>query len=55
VIPLKLRFKHVKGHQDQGLIMALPQLAWMNIEMDSWAKNTLLVAEPNAKSRKDLV
>jgi len=47
VIPIKLRFEHIKGHQDQGMITALPWLAWMNIEMDLQAKHALLSAEPN--------
>jgi len=45
VLPLKTSFIHVKGHQDQSMIMALPQLAWMNIEMDSLAKQKLSQAE----------
>jgi len=46
-IPIKLRFEHVKGHQDQGVITALPRLAWMNIEMHLRAKHTLLSTELN--------
>jgi len=40
-IPIKVTFIHVKGHQDMGSIMALPQLAWMNIDMDGLAKDTI--------------
>jgi len=40
-----MSFIHVKGHQDQGLITALPWLAWMNIEMDLLTKYKLLSAE----------
>ncbi len=51
-IPLKLIFEHVKGHQDQGLITALPRLAWMNIEMDALAKNKLLLATAHNQLEK---
>jgi len=40
-IPLRLTFKHVKGHQDLGITMILPRPAWMNIEMDLLAKATI--------------
>jgi len=40
-LTLTISFIHVKGHQDQGIITALPRLAWMNIEMDALAKQTL--------------
>jgi len=40
-ILIKVRFVHVKGHQDTGSITALPRLAWMNIEMDGLAKDTI--------------
>jgi len=51
-LPFTLIFEHVKGHQDQGLIMALPRLAWMNINMDSHAKNKLLLASVNNQQDK---
>ncbi len=51
-LPIKLNFEHVKGHQDQGMIMALPRLAWMNIEMDSHAKNKLLSTVPSIQQDK---
>jgi len=37
-IPLKLKFWHVKGHQDSGQITALSREAWMNIAMDEDTK-----------------
>jgi len=40
-ILIKVKFVHVKGHQDTGSIMALLQLAWMNIKMDALAKDTI--------------
>jgi len=48
-LPINLIFKHVKGHQDQGLITALPRLAWMTIKMDSYAKSKLLSADANTQ------
>jgi len=50
-LPIQVIFKHVKGHQDNGQIMALPQLAWMNIEMDSCAKQK--VSLEGTKTLKD--
>jgi len=44
-LPLQISFTHIKGHQDQGLITALPRLAWMNIEMDALAKQKLSQGE----------
>jgi len=38
LIPLEIKFEHVKGHQDNGQSLALLQTAWMNIEMDKRAK-----------------
>jgi len=49
-IPLQVTFTHVKGHQDQGLITALPRLAWMNIEMDGLAKQKLSQGERTANN-----
>jgi len=45
-LPIKLNFEHVKGHQDQGMIMALPWLVWM---MESHAKTnySLQLLPPN--------
>jgi len=40
-IPLRLTFKHVKGHQDLGITTVLPRPALMNIEMDLLAKATI--------------
>jgi len=47
-----LKFKHVKGHQDTGLIMVLPQLTWMNINMDLQAKKALSAADQTACQEK---
>jgi len=41
MLPLTLVFTHVKGHQDSSQIMALPRLAWLNIQMDANAKAKL--------------
>jgi len=40
-LPNKITFEHVKGHQDDGCIAALTQLATMNIEMDEIAKKAV--------------
>jgi len=37
-LPVKMKFEHVKGHQDNGQSLALSRTAWMNIEMDQQAK-----------------
>jgi len=42
-LPLKITFKHIKGHQDSGQITVLPQEAWMNIKMDAVAKQKVIV------------
>jgi len=41
MIPIPLKFEHVKGHQDNGQSLALSRTAWMNIEMDQLAKHAL--------------
>jgi len=46
LLPLKLNFEHVKGHQDQGIPMALSRLACLNIQMDQAAKTKLLTKCP---------
>jgi len=51
-LPIQLTFEHVKGHQDQGTITALPWVAWMNIEMDSCTKNKLLSAVASTQQDK---
>jgi len=38
---LELNFEHIKGHQDLGVRTVLPWVAWMNIEMDGLAKQTI--------------
>jgi len=38
---MEVKFEHVKGHQDTGCTMVLPQFAWMNIEMDALVKATI--------------
>jgi len=38
VLPVDIKFEHVKGHQDNGQSLALLWTAWMNIEMDTQAK-----------------
>jgi len=38
MLPLDIKFKHVKGHQNNGQSLALSWTAWMNIEMDMQAK-----------------
>jgi len=40
-LPIEVVFEHVKGHQDTRCTTALPQLVWMNIEMDALAKATI--------------
>jgi len=45
-LPLTLSFKHVKGHQDQGIPTALLWLACLNIQMDTQAKIKLLPTRP---------
>jgi len=42
LLPLKLTFEHVRGHQDQGIPMALSRLVCLNIQMDQAAKTKLL-------------
>ncbi len=37
-LPVQITFEYVKGHQDNGQSLALSWTAWMNIEMDAWAK-----------------
>jgi len=37
-LPVKITFKHVKGHQDNGQSLALLWTTWINIKMDAWAK-----------------
>jgi len=37
-IPVQITFEHVKGHQDNGQSLALSRTAWMNIKMDTQAK-----------------
>ncbi len=51
MMPVTLVFQHVKGHQDTGQITALPRLAWMNIQMDSKAKERLLTTTSQPKAR----
>jgi len=38
----KIKFVHVKGHQDNGYPMDLLHKAWLNIETDSAAKSQIL-------------
>jgi len=38
ILPLAIKFKHVKGHQDNGQSLALSRTGWMNIEMDDRVK-----------------
>jgi len=52
VIPLTLKFEHIKGHQDQGMTMVLPHLAWMNINMDLQAKQALSAENQTACQEK---
>ncbi len=52
VIPLMLKFEHVKGHQDQGMTMVLPCLVWMNINMDLQAKQALSAENQTAHQEK---
>ncbi len=47
LLPIQVKFKHVKGHQDGNQITALLQLAWMNIEMDADAKHKVSVDGPH--------
>ncbi len=47
LLPFKITFEHVKGHQDQGIPTALTRLAWMNINMDKAAKAKLLSVGPD--------
>jgi len=37
----KIKFLHVKGHQDNGHPMVLSQEAWLNIEADLATKNCI--------------
>jgi len=46
LLPITLGFKHVKGHQDSGLMMVLTREAWMNIEMDKVAKSKVSTDGP---------
>jgi len=39
MLPLEIKFKHVKGHQDNSQSLVLSWTAWMNIEMDARAKH----------------
>jgi len=38
MLPLDIKFEHIKGHQDNGQSLALSRTAWMNIEMDARTK-----------------
>jgi len=38
----KVKFTHVKRHQDNGLPMVLSREMWLNIKADSAAKNELV-------------
>jgi len=40
-LPIKIKFEHVKGHQDSRQLTALTRLATMNVEMDAVAKQTI--------------
>jgi len=40
-LPIKLKFKHVWGHQDSGIMMVLPWSAWTNIKMDELTKHKI--------------
>jgi len=38
LLPCKVTYLYIKGHQDNGHPMVLSQLAWLNIEVDLAAK-----------------
>jgi len=40
-LQVQINLKHVRGHQDRGVTTALTRQAWMNIEMDELAKQTI--------------
>jgi len=49
-LPVDISFEHVKGHQDNGQSLALSWTAWMNIEMDTRAKQKAQTRTPSRSS-----
>jgi len=52
LLPLELKFKHVKGHQDMGLTTVLDCTAYMNIECDSRVKEQILTFKEGPQKYK---
>jgi len=48
-LPMTSRLIHMKGHQDSGSMTVQPRTAWMNIEMDTVAKQKVDNTQMNSR------